>query len=108
MFELKRVLRITKVFDTEKPLSKLDLASETFNIAQERDSLHYSSISGADFQTFQKFHVSDYLYLQQSALTTLDVLANRINLRVHEIILYETWILKRKLLDAPCGTQITC
>jgi hypothetical protein len=51
---------------------------ENFAIAQHRDTLRYAIIRGGSYRpSIRRFHVGDYVYLQQTAPTTLDVTAGR-------------------------------
>jgi hypothetical protein len=56
---------------------------ENLAIAQHKDTLRYATIWGGGYQpSIHRFHVGDYVYLQQIAPTMLDVMAGRIILRV--------------------------
>jgi len=56
---------------------------ENLAIAQHRDTLRYAIIWGGGYRPLiRRFHVGDYVYLQQIAPTTLDVTAGRTILRV--------------------------
>jgi hypothetical protein len=45
-------------------------------IAQHKDTLRYATIWGGGYRpSIRRFHVGYYVYLQQIALTTLDVMA---------------------------------
>ncbi len=62
-------------------------AFENLVIAQHRDTLRYATIRGDGYRpSIQRFHVGDYVYLQQTAPTTLDVTAGSIILRVREVL----------------------
>ena len=62
-------------------------AFENLAIAQHRDTLRYATIRGGGFRpSIRRFHVGDYVYLQQTAPTTLDVTAGRTILRVREVL----------------------
>jgi hypothetical protein len=51
---------------------------ENLAIAQHRDTLRYATIWGGGYQpSIHRFHVGDYVYLQQTTPTTLDVTASR-------------------------------
>ncbi len=53
-------------------------AFENLAIAQHRDTLRYAIIRGGGYQpSIHRFHVGDYVYLQQTAPTTLDVTTGR-------------------------------
>ncbi len=56
---------------------------ENLTIVQHKDTLRYAIIQGGGYRpSIRKFHVGDYVYLQQTAPTTLDVTAGRTILRV--------------------------
>jgi hypothetical protein len=56
-------------------------------IAQHRDTLRYVTIRGGGYQSsIHRFHVGDYVYLKQTAPTTLNVIACRTILRVREVL----------------------
>ncbi|BBN03070.1 hypothetical protein Mp_2g20450 [Marchantia polymorpha subsp. ruderalis] len=62
-------------------------AFENLAIAQHRDTLRYAIIRGGGYRlSIRRFHVGDYIYLQQTAPTTLDVTAGRTILRVREVL----------------------
>ncbi|BBN08003.1 hypothetical protein Mp_4g07990 [Marchantia polymorpha subsp. ruderalis] len=62
-------------------------AFENLAIAQHRDTLRYATIRGGGYRpSIRRFHVGDYVYLQQTAPTTLDVTAGRTILRVREVL----------------------
>ncbi|CAM6086019.1 unnamed protein product [Calypogeia fissa] len=62
-------------------------AFENLAIAQHRDTLRYATIRGGGYRpSVRRFHVGDYVYLQQAAPTTLDVTAGRTILRVREVL----------------------
>jgi hypothetical protein len=53
-------------------------AFENLAIAQHRDTLRYAIIWGGGYQpSIRRFHVGDYVYLQQTTPTTLDVTTGR-------------------------------
>jgi len=53
-------------------------AFENLAIAQHRDTLRYAIIWGGGYQpSIRRFHVGDYVYLQQTTPITLDVTAGR-------------------------------
>jgi len=53
-------------------------AFENLAIAQHRDTLRYAIIRGGGYRpSIHRFHVGDYVYLQQTTPTTLDVTAGR-------------------------------
>jgi hypothetical protein len=59
---------------------------ENVAIAQHRDTLWYATIRGGGYQPLiRRFHVGDYVYLQQTASTTLDVTSRTI-LRVRKVL----------------------
>ncbi len=58
-------------------------AFKNLAIAQHRDTLQNATIRGGGYRpSICKFHVGDYVYLQQTAPTTLDVTVGRTILRV--------------------------
>ncbi|BBN10953.1 hypothetical protein Mp_5g07880 [Marchantia polymorpha subsp. ruderalis] len=62
-------------------------AFENLAIAQDRDTLRYATIQGGGYRpSIRRFHVEDYVYLQQTAPTTLNVMAGRRILRVREVL----------------------
>ncbi|BBM99042.1 hypothetical protein Mp_1g18210 [Marchantia polymorpha subsp. ruderalis] len=62
-------------------------AFENLAIAQHKDTLRYATIRGGGYRpSIRRFRVGDYVYLQQTAPTTLDVTAGRIILRVREVL----------------------
>ncbi|BBN02223.1 hypothetical protein Mp_2g13720 [Marchantia polymorpha subsp. ruderalis] len=70
-------------------------AFENLAIAQHRDTLRYATIRGGDYRpSILRFHVGDYVYLQQTAPTTLDVTAGRTILRVREVLPYGVLLLE--------------
>jgi hypothetical protein len=49
---------------------------ENLAIAQHRDTLRYATIRGGGYRpSIRSFHMGGYVYLQQTATTTLDVMA---------------------------------
>jgi hypothetical protein len=63
------------------------VAFENLAIAQHRDTLRYAIIRGGGYRpSIRRFHVGDYVYLQQTAPTTLDVTTCRTILRVQEVL----------------------
>jgi hypothetical protein len=63
------------------------MALENLSIAQHRDTLRYATIRGGGYRPqVRRFQPGDYVYLQQTAPTTLDVTAGRIILRVCEVL----------------------
>jgi hypothetical protein len=61
-------------------------ALENLSIAQYRDTLRYATNRGGGYRPqVRRFRPRDYIYLQQTAPTTLDVTPGRIILRVHTI-----------------------
>jgi hypothetical protein len=62
-------------------------AFENLAIAQHRDTLRYAIIWGGGYRpSIPRFHVGDYVYLQQTAPTTLDVTAGRTILQVRKVL----------------------
>jgi hypothetical protein len=65
----------------------MPMALENFSTAQHRNTLRYATIRGGDYRPQVRwFRPKDYVYLQQTAPTTLDVTARRIILRVREVL----------------------
>lgn len=63
------------------------MAIENLLIAQQRDTLKYACIrSGTYRPQFQWFKISDYVYLQCEAPTTLAIRAKKTILRVKAIL----------------------
>jgi hypothetical protein len=64
-------------------------AFENLAIAQHRDTLRYAIIRGGGYRpSIRRFHVGDYVYLQQTTPTTLDVTMGRTILRVREVLAF--------------------
>jgi hypothetical protein len=60
---------------------------ENLAIVQHMDTLQYVIIQGGGYRpSIHRFHVGDYVYLQQTAPTMLDVMACRTILRVREVL----------------------
>ncbi len=60
---------------------------ENLAIAQHMDTLWYATIRGGGYQpSIRRFHVGDYVYLQQTASMMLDVTTCRTILRVREVL----------------------
>jgi hypothetical protein len=65
----------------------MPMVLENFFIAQHRDTLRYAMIRGGGYRPqVRRFQPGDYVYLQQTAPTTLDVTAGRVILRVREVL----------------------
>jgi hypothetical protein len=65
----------------------MPMALENLSIAQHRDTLRYATIRGGGYRPqVRRFRPGDYVYLQQTAPTTLDVTAGRVILRVREVL----------------------
>jgi hypothetical protein len=65
----------------------IPMALEDLSIVQHRDTLRYATIRGGGYRPqVHRFQPGDYVYLQQTAPTTLDVTAGRVILRVREIL----------------------
>jgi hypothetical protein len=84
--DLKMWLRVcsqhVKLFQRVMPT-----AFENLAIAQHKDTLRYAIIRGGGYQpSIHRFHVGDYVYLQQTTLTTLDVMAGCTILRVQQVL----------------------
>ncbi len=62
---------------------------ENLAITQHRDTLRYAIIWGGGYRlSIHRFHVGDYVYLQQTAPTTLDVMTGRTILQVREVLVF--------------------
>ncbi|OAE21422.1 hypothetical protein AXG93_3954s1120 [Marchantia polymorpha subsp. ruderalis] len=62
-------------------------AFENLAIAQHRDTLRYATIRGGGYRpSIRRFCAGDYVYLQHTASTTLDVTVGRTILRVQEVL----------------------
>jgi hypothetical protein len=60
---------------------------ENLAIAQHRDTLRYAIIRGGGYRpSIHRFHVGDYVYLQHTTPTTLDVTVGCTILRVREVL----------------------
>ena len=65
----------------------MPMALENLTIAQHRDTLRYATIRGGGYRPrVRRYELGDYVYLQQTAPTTLDVIVGRIILRVREVL----------------------
>jgi hypothetical protein len=65
----------------------MPMALENLSIAQHRDTLRYVTIRGGGYRPqVRRFQPGDYVYLQQTAPTTLDVTMGRIILQVREVL----------------------
>jgi hypothetical protein len=65
----------------------MPVAFENLAIAQHRDTLRYATIRGGGYQpSIRRFHVGDYVYLQQTTPITLDVTTGRTILQVREVL----------------------
>jgi hypothetical protein len=52
----------------------IPMALENLSIAQHHDTLRYATIRGSGYRPqVRRFRLGDYVYLQQTAPTTLDV-----------------------------------
>jgi hypothetical protein len=68
-------------------LKSMPTTFENLAITQHRDTLRYATIRGGGYRpSIRRFHVGDYVYLQQIASTTLDVTIGRNILRVREVL----------------------
>jgi hypothetical protein len=64
-------------------------------IVQHRDTLQDATIRGGGYRpSIHRFHVGEYVYLQQTTPTTLDVTAGRIILRVREVLAFGIFMLE--------------
>jgi hypothetical protein len=62
-------------------------AFENLAIAQHKDTLWYATIRGGGYwPSICRFHVGDYVYLQQTAPTMLDVMVGRTIWRMREVL----------------------
>jgi hypothetical protein len=65
----------------------MPMALDNLSIVQHRDTLWYATIQGGGYRPqVRRFRPGDYVYLQQTAPTTLDVTAGKIILRVREVL----------------------
>jgi hypothetical protein len=65
----------------------MSTAFENLSISQHKVTLRNATIRGGGYRpSIRRFHVGDYVYLQQTAPTTLDVTAGRTILRVREVL----------------------
>ena len=65
----------------------MPMAFDNLAIAQHRDTLRYATIRGRGYRPqLRRFAKGDYVYLQQTAPTTLDITAGRIILRVRRVL----------------------
>jgi hypothetical protein len=65
----------------------MPMALENLSIVQYKDTLRYATIQGRGYQPqVHRFRPGDYVYLQQTAPTTLDVTTGRVILRVREVL----------------------
>jgi hypothetical protein len=63
------------------------VAFDNLAIAQHRDTLRYATIRGGGYRPLIcRFHVGDYVYLQQITPTMLDVTVGRTILRVRKVL----------------------
>jgi hypothetical protein len=65
----------------------MPMAFQNLAIAQHRNTLRYATIRGGGYRPgIRSFAPGDFVYLQQTAPTTLDVTAGRTILRVREVL----------------------
>ena len=65
----------------------MPIALENLTIAQHRDTLRYATIRGGGYcPRLRRYELGDYVYLQQTTPTTLDVTAGRIILRIRAVL----------------------
>ena len=65
----------------------MPMALQNLAIAQHRDTLRYATIRGGGYRPqLRRFVAGNYVYLQQTAPTTLDVTAGRVILRVRQVL----------------------
>ncbi len=63
------------------------VAFENLTIAQHMDTLRYATIWGGGYRpSIRRFHVGDYVYLQQTALMMLDVITGHTILRMRKVL----------------------
>jgi hypothetical protein len=75
----------------------MPMALENLSIAQHRDTLRYATIRGGGYRPqVHRFQPGDYVYLQQTAPTTLDVTVGRVILRVREVLGSGVLLLERR------------
>jgi hypothetical protein len=82
------------------------VAFKNLAIAQHKDTLWYATIWGGGYwPLIRRFHVGGYVCLQQTALTTLDVMAGRTILPLREVLVLEfsCWRLWWCCLEGPCA-----
>jgi hypothetical protein len=85
----------------------MPMALENLSIAQHRDTLWYAMIRGGGYRPqVHWFQPGNYVYLQQTAPTTLDVTAGRIILRVLEVLGSEALFLEGR--DGKFWKDYTC
>jgi hypothetical protein len=64
----------------------MPMALENLSITQHRNTLRYATIRGGGYRPqVCRFRLGNYVYLQQTASTTLDVTIGRIILQVREV-----------------------
>jgi hypothetical protein len=65
----------------------MPMAFQNLSIAQHRDKLRYATIRGGGYRPIiRRFSPGDFVYLQQVAPTTLDMVAGRTILTVREVL----------------------
>jgi hypothetical protein len=65
----------------------MPMALENLSIAQHRDTLRYATIRRGGYRPqVRRFQLGNYVYLQQTAPTTLDITAGQIILRMREVL----------------------
>jgi hypothetical protein len=68
---------------------------ENLAIAQHEDTLRYATIRGGGYRpSIRRFHVGDYVYLQQTSPTMLDVTAGRTILRMRKVLAFGVLMLE--------------
>jgi hypothetical protein len=87
---LKVCFQCAKLFQRVMPVT-----FENLTIAQHKDTLQYATIRGGGYRpSIRRFHVGDYVYLQQITSTTLDVTAGHTILRVQEVLAFGVFMLE--------------
>jgi hypothetical protein len=88
----------------------MSMALENLSIAQHRDTLWYAMIRGSGYRPqVRRFEPGDYVYLQQTTPTTLDVTTGRIILRVREVLGSEVLLLEGLMVSSGWITRaIVC
>jgi hypothetical protein len=65
----------------------LPMTMENLAIAQHQDTLHYAIVLGGGYRPWVwRFELKDYVYLQQTTWTTLDVTITHVILHVWKVL----------------------